>query len=162
MARKGAPPKYEKWLTEEGLAKIKTWCDKGLTNKKIAKNMGITAATLCEWQKNFIELSELLKNRTEDMIDETENALYKSAKGYEYKEVTKERVLNRKTGEYELVVTKEVTKHVPPSNTAQIFILKNRRAEQWRDVNRIEVSKSVDESVKEMDIYFESRKKDGS
>lgn len=33
----------------------------------------------------------------------------------------------------ELVVTKEVTREVPPDVTAQIFWLKNRKPEQWRD-----------------------------
>lgn len=37
------------------------------------------------------------------------------------------------TGSDKLIVTKRVVKHVPPDTTAQIFWLKNRRPEQWRD-----------------------------
>ncbi len=38
----------------------------------------------------------------------------------------------------ELVVTKEVTKEVIPDTTAQIFWLKNRKPEEWRDKKNVE------------------------
>lgn len=40
----------------------------------------------------------------------------------------------------ELVVTKEVTKEVQPDTTAQIFWLKNRKPEEWRDKRVIDDS----------------------
>lgn len=40
----------------------------------------------------------------------------------------------------ELVVTKEVTKTVVPDTTAQIFWLKNRKPEEWRDKKDVEHS----------------------
>lgn len=43
-----------------------------------------------------------------------------------------------------LVVTKEVLKEVQPDTTAQIFWLKNRRPEQWRDKQNVELSGQVD------------------
>ena len=33
----------------------------------------------------------------------------------------------------EMVITKEITKEVVPDTTAQIFWLKNRKPEKWRD-----------------------------
>ena len=47
--------------------------------------------------------------------------MLKRALGYKYEEVTKEKVLNKDTGEYELKVTKVVTKEVQPDTTAEIF-----------------------------------------
>lgn len=40
----------------------------------------------------------------------------------------------------ELTVTKRVIKHVAPDTTAQIFWLKNRRPEQWRDKQKEDTS----------------------
>lgn len=45
-------------------------------------------------------------------------------------------LLNEEIGE--LVVTKEVTKEVIPDTTAQIFWLKNRKPEDWRDKREVE------------------------
>lgn len=38
--------------------------------------------------------------------------------------------------------------------TAQIFWLKNRRADKWRDKQNIEVSKPIDDTIKELEEYF--------
>ena len=62
-----------------------------------------------------------------------ENALYKRAVGYTYNEVTRESVKDQATGEDSLQVTKVVTKQVAPDTTAQIFWLKNRRPDRWRN-----------------------------
>ena len=70
-----------------------------------------------------------------------ENALFKSACGYDVEETTEELRFNKKTHSYEMVVTKRVRKHVPPSNTAQIFWLKNRMPDKWRD--RIETKTTL-------------------
>lgn len=40
----------------------------------------------------------------------------------------------------ELVVTKEITKEVPPDTTAIIFWLKNRQPQKWRDKQQVEMS----------------------
>lgn len=45
--------------------------------------------------------------------------------------------------ECELVVTKEITKEVLPDTTAQIFWLKNRRPDRWRDKQDIEHSGQI-------------------
>ena len=37
-----------------------------------------------------------------------------------------------------LVITKEITKEIPPDTTAQIFWLKNRRPDKWRDKQELE------------------------
>ncbi|CAI3601335.1 hypothetical protein CNEO2_2630002 [Clostridium neonatale] len=74
------------------------------------------------------------------MVDiQVENALLKRALGYKYDEVTKE--LNEDTGELE--VTKVVTKEVQPDTTAQIFWLKNRKPEDWRDRKEVEHSGNI-------------------
>ena len=82
-----------------------------------------------------------------------ENALLKRALGYKYKETTKEPVKNQDTGEYELTITKEVTKEVSPDVTAQIYWLKNRKPNEWRDrriVENIQTTEKLDELLEEV------------
>lgn len=38
--------------------------------------------------------------------------------------------------------------------TAQIFWLKNRRPDKWRDKQNIELSKPIDDTAKELEAYF--------
>ena len=134
-----AKGKYQEWLTEEGLLQLESWARDGLTDEQIAHNMGICVATLYNWKSKYLEILESLK-RGKDVIDiQVENALLKRALGCSYKEVTREKVFNPETGQYELMPTKEVTKEVVPDTTAQIFWLKNRRPEQWRDKRDVSV-----------------------
>lgn len=122
-----AKGKYQEWLTPEGLLKIEGWARDGLIDEQIAQNIGIRAATLYEWKKRFPEISEALKRGKEVIDRQVENALLKRALGYEYEEI-KEKfeggVLTERT------VTK---KEVVADTTAQIFWLKNRKPDTWRD-----------------------------
>ena len=134
MARKG---KYEEWITPEGLLKVEGWARDGLTDEQIAANIGIRAGTLYDWKNRFSDFSEALKKGKEVIDRQVENALLKRALGYTYNETTREPVLNPDTGKVELTVTKTVTKQVVPDTTAQIFWLKNRKPETWRDKREI-------------------------
>jgi hypothetical protein len=141
MARKG---KYHNWLTKEGLIKIEGWAKDGLTDKQIAHNMGIHPATLYEWQNRFSKLTDTLKRGKEVVDREVENALLKRALGYKYTEVTRERALDPKTGEAGLTITKTVEKEVAPDTTAQIFWLKNRKPQDWRDKRDIDLKADME------------------
>ena len=139
-----AKGKYEYWVTPEGLLKIEGWARDGLTDEQIANNIGITAKTLYEWKKRFGDICESLK-RGKDVIDrQVENSLLKRALGYKYTEITREAVKDPDSGDIEMRVTKEVTKTVVPDTTAQIFWLKNRKPDKWRD-------KPVHEDTSELD-----------
>lgn len=138
-----AKGKYEKWLEPDGLLLLEAWARDGLTDEQIAHNMGITRETLRVWKNKFSVISATLK-RGKDVVDiEVENALLKKALGYTYMETTKERGLNPETGKVELITTKVVTKEVVPDTTAQIFWLKNRRPDLWRDKQSMELSGEV-------------------
>lgn len=128
-----AKGKYEYWITPEGLLKLEGWARDGLTDEQIAHNMGINVATLYVWKNKYDDISETLKRGKEIVDRQVENALLKRALGYRYKEVTKELVTYKDTGISELTVTKVVEKEVVPDTTAQIFWLKNRKPEEWRD-----------------------------
>lgn len=135
-----AKGKYEEWLLPDNLLRIQGWARDGLTDEQIAKNMGINIATLYRWKNEHHEFCEVLK-KTKEVVDrEVENALLKSAKGYDVIETVEELRFNKKTGEYELRVTKRTKRHIPPSQVAQIFWLKNRKAKEWREHQEVEVN----------------------
>ena len=131
-----AKGKYQEWLEPDGLLRIEGWARDGLVLAQIAHNLGCTLSTLCVWKDKYPQISEALKRGKEVVDREVENALLKRALGYNYDEVTAERVsVVGDNGErtHELLETKRVTKMVIPDVTAQIIWLKNRKPDQWRD-----------------------------
>lgn len=138
-----AKGKYQEWLTEEGLLQLEAWARDGLTDEQIAANMGIGYSTLQTWKSKYQDIQDTLKKGKAVVDIQVENALLKRALGYSYKEVTREKIFNPETGQYELMPTKEVTKEVAPDTTAQIFWLKNRRPDMWRDKKDVSVEGSL-------------------
>lgn len=131
--------KYKEWLKQENLMKIEGWARDGLTDEQIAYNMGIGTTTLYRWKNEHREIRETLKKGKEVIDRQVENSLLKRALGYEYDEVTQE--IDKETGQ--LRVTKIVTKQVVPDTTAQIFWLKNRKPNEWREKRDVEMSGEV-------------------
>lgn len=130
---------------KDKLILIEGWARDGLTDAQIAKNLGIAYSTFCEYKKKDSEILEALKKGKEVIDYEVENALLKSAMGYEAEEVIYER---RKIArdEYELVPVKIIKKQIPPNPTSLIYWLKNRRPDKWREKQLVEVDTSkVDE-----------------
>lgn len=129
-----AKGKYQEWLEPEGLLKIEGWARDGLIDRDIAEKMGVAYSTLREWRDKHPALSAALK-KGKDVIDrQVENALLKRALGYEYEEV-KEKFENG------ICVERTITKkEVVADTTAQIFWLKNRKPEEWRDKPEAEQS----------------------
>lgn len=119
--------KYEYWLTREGLIKLEGWARDGLTDEQIASNMGISRSTLNVWKDKFSDISDTLKKGKEIVDREVENALLKRALGYEYVETK-----TKTEGGFVTEIT-TTTKQVVPDVTAQIFWLKNRKPETWKD-----------------------------
>lgn len=138
-----AKGKYQEWLTEEGLLQLEAWARDGLTDEQIAANMGIGYSTLQTWKSKYQDIQDTLKKGKAVVDIQVENALLKRALGYSYKEVTREKIFNPETGQYKLMPTKEVTKEVVPDTTAQIFWLKNRRPDMWRDKKDVSVEGSL-------------------
>ena len=138
-----AKGKYEQWLTAEGLLQLEAWARNGLTDEQIASNIGVSRSTLSEWKKKYSDISDTLKRGKEVVDIQVENALLKRALGYTFTEVTREPIYNPLTEQFEMRVTKEVTKEVQPDVTAQIFWLKNRKPDVWRDKKDFNVEGSL-------------------
>lgn len=137
--------KYEYWLTQDGLLKLEAWARDGLTDEQIAKNMNVAYSTLRVWKEKFQAISAALKKGKEVVDIEVENALLKRALGYEYEEVKKEYEFG------ELSKETVTIKRVVPDTTAQIFWLKNRRPDLWRDKQDVNINKKMDEEKTKLD-----------
>lgn len=134
-----AKGKYREWLTPDGLLLLEGWARDGLTDEQIAKNVGITAKTLYEWENAYSEIRDALKKGKAPVDIEVENALLKKALGFTVKVLkpikirTKKQLKDKGTIEEEHIEYAEEEVYIPPDTTAQIFWLKNRKPSKWRD-----------------------------
>lgn len=137
-----------KWPeVESKLVQIEAWARDGLTDADISSNLGISTVTLWKYKNEHANLSNALKQNKEIADITVVNKLYQLTQGYRYDEVVQERMplhdANGNVTGYEMTETKRTTKEVLPNVTAQIFWLKNRQSEQWRDKRETETRVEV-------------------
>ena len=141
---------YEQWEKDgelkDKLILIQGMARDGLTQQQIANNLGISIDTLIENKKKYSEFNDALKKGKEVIDFEVENALLKRALGYEYEEETYENG----------ILTKKVKKQIPPDTTAQIFWLKNRKPNNWKD--RIETDEDKEAVANASQVIAKIRK----
>lgn len=130
-----AKSKYETDVKPR-LIEIEAWKRDGLTDEQIFKNLGIGRDSFYRYKDKYSEFSDALKKGKEVADIEVENALFKRAIGYRYKEKIKEvkEIDGKKT-----VFIKEVEKEMPGDVAAQIFWLKNRKSSKWKDKQDIDI-----------------------
>lgn len=149
-----AKGKYEYWLTPEGLLELEGWARDGLIEEQIAKNMGISRSTLNDWKKKYPDISNTLKKGKEVADRNVENALYESAIGkkYKVKKPIKVKEIQYRDGkrvkEVEHIEYAEEEIVIPPNTTAQIFWLKNRKPDVWRDKQDVHVKDDTNKKKK--------------
>lgn len=139
-----AKGKYQKWLLKENLLLLEGWARDGLTDEQIAKNMGISVKTLFNYKTNHLPILQALKKGKEVVDYEVENALLQKALGmtkviqkpFKLKKVEYEN--GKRISEKERIEYAEEEVFIPPDTTAQIFWLKNRRPDKWRDKQKEE------------------------
>lgn len=141
MGRKG---KYHKWIEKEGLTLIEGWARAGLSDEQIAHNIGIRRETLYDWINKYPNISHARKKGKEVADFEVENALYKSALGYEVEEV---KTIFEDTDNGQRKRVEKTKKQMSPNVTAQIFWLKNRKSEDWRDRRDVDHSGEITQNL---------------
>ena len=130
-----AKSKYETDVKPR-LVEIEAWKRDGLTDEQICKNLGIVKDTFYKYKEKYADFSDALKKGKEVADIEVENALFKRAIGYKYKEIIKEvKEIDGKKSTY----IKEVVKEMPGDVGAQIFWLKNRKSSKWKDKQDIDI-----------------------
>ena len=145
--------KADEWLQPEKLLLLEDWARQGLFDAQIAKNMGISEATLYRYKANHPEIKEALRKGKEVVDIEVENAMLKRALGYTI------RIVEQKIDKFGDVHDCERDVHIPGDVTAQIFWLKNRRRQQWRD--KVEYSNDGGE-ISKLDEILKEIKKDAT
>lgn len=128
MARTGRPPKYGATFPHQA----KKLCELGATDEDLADFFNVSIRTIANWQRQHPEFLQSLKAGKEASDERVERSLYQRAVGYTF---DSEKVQVLRDGKVVRVPTRE---HVAPDVTAQIFWLKNRRPEAWRDKQVVE------------------------
>lgn len=133
---------------------IESLLQNAMTAEQVAEKIGIDKDTFYAWKNKYPEVAEAIKRGKAPVDTRVVAALYRSAMGYTYEEVTREpKALSTKElkerAEMEdpppppLIVTKVVRKYVAPNIIAQIFWLKNRLPAEWKDRNDVSISGEV-------------------
>lgn len=138
------------------------WARDGLTDEQIAENLDISVASFYNYKNEHLEFLESLKKGKEVADYEVENALFKKALGYnakikkafKVKEVLYEN--GKRLKETERIEYAEDEVHIPADTTAQIFWLKNRKPNVWRDKQELE-HKANNGILDEMTEYFKKK-----
>lgn len=151
---------YEDWLTDDGLLRIEGWARDGLTDEQIARNIGVSERTFTRWKETLPAIVTALKKGKAPADIIVENSLYKSATGYyvtikkPMKIKTKKQLAGKGTIEEERVEYYDEEIYIPPNPTSQIFWLKNRRPDKWRDkpetVENMDALTKLDEMLAEV------------
>ena len=141
----GRPSKYD----SIDLKQVTMFCRLGATDEELAEFLGIAVSTLNKWKTEHPEFMEAIKKGKVISDFKVVNSLYKRAIGFKCKKqsVFKCKVVeydeNGRRVEHEELKTKEYIDQVPPDSTACFFWLKNRRKEDWRDKQDINVTGGV-------------------
>lgn len=123
----GRPSDFREEFIEQGrkLAQL------GATDREIAAFFEVAESTLYLWKHTHPEFSEALKVGKDAADNRVVQSLYRKAVGYTFD--------SEKIFQFEgQVIRAPTVEHVPPSDTAAIFWLKNRRKDKWRDKQEVE------------------------
>ena len=133
------------WLEEDNLMLLECWARDGYTFQDIANRIGISISTLRMWRREYPEIDSALKKGREIIDYKVENALLKSALGYQTKEVKITTTIRYgKTVE----TIKEVTdKEQAPNVSAIQCWLYNRLPNKWKK-NRDQLIELDEEDTK--------------
>lgn len=142
---------------ENKLEWIKQMAREGLIDKDIAHNLGVAESTFNGYKKKYPELAKALRDSKPEADAKVESALFKKALGYNVevkktfkcKHTTYDSTTGKKIAEDEVLETGIDEVHIPADTTAQIFWLKNRVPDKWRDKQEIE--HSGDETLSKVD-----------
>ncbi len=134
--------KYSEELTEKICKHLK----KGNTITTTCGAVGIAKSTFYEWVEKKSDFSDAIKKAMAIPDQKVENALYKSAiMGHRYKEKEYKGVA---VGEkVKMILVKTVRKFIPPNVTAQIFYLKNRQPDEWKDRHNFDLNGNLNIKV---------------
>lgn len=118
----GRPSKFK----AEFVQQAEKLCALGATDEDLADFFEVSIRTINNWKAEHPEFLQSLKGGKDTADDRVERSLYQRAVGYTHD-------ATHFSAFQGTVTATEYRAHCPPDVTAQIFWLKNRRPEMWRD-----------------------------
>jgi prepilin-type processing-associated H-X9-DG protein len=132
---------YDEMEIDDKLDAIRGWSMAGSTDKDIYTMLEVSASAFYEWKKKYPQFKDALKKGKDIANGELQNSAYKQAMGY-YQTVT-EPVKVKRGQDWEEIEMVTYEKFIPANNTMNIFMLKNRMPEQYKDKQHTEHSGGV-------------------
>lgn len=129
----------KKKYTDDFPALAEMYAREGMIESDIAKKLGVSPQTFDTYKHRYPSFLVALKRGKAPIDFDVENALLKRAMGYTFTE-TKREIENLDNGVILVKSVTETIKEVVPDVTAQIFWLKNRNPQRWRDVKGVEMT----------------------
>lgn len=121
------------WLEEDQLMLLECWSRDGYTLQDIANKIGIGITTLKTWRMKYPEINEALRKGREIIDYKVENALLKSALGYQTKEVKVTTTIRH--GKVVETIKEVTDKEQAPNVSAIQCWLYNRLPKKWKNMN---------------------------
>lgn len=137
--------KYQEWLQDENLQKLKSWKGQGLSNAEVADYIGIRRQTLYSWMNKYPQIKQAIQEGQQRTVEYIENALMKKISGYKLQETKRYKTTDKDGNEVTRVEV--IEKEVGPDTTAIIYALKVKDPERWNEKIRMEHSGKVDSDV---------------
>ncbi len=132
----GRPPTFNEQIAD----KIVALAEKGKTIDQISDIIGVTSRCISFWLAEKPSLLQAVKEARQMADEMVEASLFKKATGYFHE--TEKIFYDKDTGQ---IVRAPTVQHYAPDTTAQIFWLKNRKPEQWRDRTEVKLEKELDD-----------------
>lgn len=129
--------KYETNI-EPYLEAIEQMARNGMTEQDMAKKFRVAMSTWRLYKSQHLAFSAALRTSREVADLSIENALWKSAHGYNKTSVERKYAIVQHddgTTERVLVEEKEKTEHVPPNPVSMQYYLNHRLAGAWGDIS---------------------------
>lgn len=151
---RGRKPLWDELDIPSKLESIKGWALQGSTDEEIWTMLGVSKDTFYKWKREYPEFKEAIKKGKYISNGELLNAAFKSATGYK---AIKQQAIKLKDIEYvdgkpypiERIEVINIVEEIPGNPTMNIFMLKNRLPDQYRDKKELEVTEN------KLEDYFE-------
>lgn len=125
---------------------------RGAIDAEVAEAFGVSVRTIHRWKNDYPEFAEVAQTSKEIADAKVEKSLFKLATGFKYSTTDKE-ILFDKDGNQKPAKIKVTEHEVPPDTGAVCFWLKNRRPDEWRDKQIMELYEIEDLEETDSEIY---------
>ena len=123
----GRPSKFKPEFAEQA----QKLCELGATDEDLADFFSVSIRTIANWKTEHEEFLQALKGGKDRADERVERSLYQRAVGYTFDAIHFSSFQGK-------VTATPYREHTAPDVTAQIFWLKNRRPDLWRDKQEID------------------------